>query len=166
MSEETLKLGSHETVTVRESTPDVFEVEVRLAPGKPPPPHFHPAQDEHFQVIEGELRARVAGRKYLLKPGEMLTIPQGTVHQMWNPGETDTRAVWQTTPALRTREWFGAIDKLVSEGRVARNGLPGPLALATLLTRYRDVIKPAVKPRPLVFLALRLLAPIGRLRGY
>ncbi|MFL5909716.1 MAG: hypothetical protein ACJ768_03990 [Gaiellaceae bacterium] len=49
---------------------------------------------------------------------------------------------------------------------MGKSGLPGPLALAVLLTEYRDVIRPAVKPEPLVRGALALLAPVGRARGY
>ena len=45
----TLKIGPTESVTVRESTPELLELEATWGPGgSPPPKHFHPAQDEHF----------------------------------------------------------------------------------------------------------------------
>lgn len=37
--------------------------------GKPPPSHFHPGQDEHFEVIEGTLTVRVDGDQRELGPG-------------------------------------------------------------------------------------------------
>jgi quercetin dioxygenase-like cupin family protein len=163
---ETLKLTPHESVTVRESTPDVLEVEALLEPDKPPPPHFHPSQDEHFEVLEGQLRARVAGRKWALEPGETLTIERGIAHQMWNPGDTPTRIRWQTTPRLRTEDWFAEIDALHRAGKVRRNGMPGALAFAPLAMEYRDVFRPAIKPRPLVHVALLLTALAGRLTGH
>jgi quercetin dioxygenase-like cupin family protein len=163
---DSLKLTPHESVTVRSNTPEALEVEVVLGPGKPPPPHFHPAQDEHFRVLEGQLRGRVEGRKWLLNPGDTLNVESHEVHQMWNPGPGETRAVWRTTPGGRTLEWFSAIDALHRQGRVGRRGLPTPPAIAVLLRKYRDVIRPAVKPRPLVHVALVPLALVGRLRGY
>jgi hypothetical protein len=44
--------------------------------------------------------------------------------------------------------------------------MPGPVAIGVLLTEYRDVMRLAARPRPLVRGALALLAWIGRMRGY
>ena len=61
---ETLRLTPHETVTIRESSPELLEVEGIWGPGgKAPPVHYHPAQDEHFEVLEGTLTARVEGEE-------------------------------------------------------------------------------------------------------
>ena len=167
MTGETLKLTPSESLTVRESRPEVLEVEALYAPdGEPPPAHYHPAHEEHFEVLEGSVHARVDGEERVLREGDTLTMPRGAVHQMWNPGSDAARVNWKSLPRGRTHEWFASIDSLQREGRVGRNGLPGPLALAVLLTEYDDVIRPAVKPEPLVRGALALLAPIGRARGY
>jgi hypothetical protein len=85
---------------------------------------------------------------------------------MWNPSGETARVRWQTKPAGRTLEWFQSLDALQREGRVRRNGVPGPLALAVLLNEYRDVFRLAGPPEPLVRIAFALLAPLGRLRGY
>ena len=51
---ETLRLTPHETVTIRESSPELLEVEGSWGPGgRAPPVHYHPAQDEHFEVLDG-----------------------------------------------------------------------------------------------------------------
>jgi len=164
--EETLKLTTSESVTIRQSSPEVLEVEGSYGPGgRPPPAHFHPAQDEHFEVLEGTLRTKVGGEQRDLGPGDPLDIPQGTPHQMWNPGEQGARVVWQTRPALRTEQWFRSIDALHREGRVGRNGMPGPLAFGAILSEYDDVFRLA-GPRPLVNGAVALLGALGRLRGY
>jgi mannose-6-phosphate isomerase-like protein (cupin superfamily) len=167
MAEDTLRLTPHETVTIRKSSPELLEVEGNWGPeGKPPPPHFHPSQDEHFEVLEGTLTAKLGGEEFDLGPGQMLDIPREVHHQIWNRGEVPARALWQTRPALRTEEWFRSIDRVIGEGRVGRNGMPGPLAFGVFLTEYRDVFRlgtgPDLVTRPLLY-GLGLL---GRARGY
>jgi quercetin dioxygenase-like cupin family protein len=159
-------LTRSEYVTVREHSPDALVVEVEYAPqGAHPPPHFHPAQDEHFKVIVGALRAVVNGKVHTLHAGDVLDVPRGAVHQLWNPGDTPTHATWSTRPAGRTREWFAGLDAAHRE-RPTRKGGPGPLALAMLLTAYRDTLRLAHRPRFLVSAVLQLLAALGRLRGH
>jgi mannose-6-phosphate isomerase-like protein (cupin superfamily) len=163
---ETLKLTPSESVTVREDTPAALEVEGRWGPGgSPPPKHFHPRQDERFEVKAGELHAGIDGTEHVLGVGDRLEIPRGSVHQMWNPGDIEARAIWRTAPAVRTASWFRAIDALHRSGRVGSNGMPGPLAFAVMLNEYRDVFRlagPDIVLRP----ASAALAVIGRARGY
>jgi hypothetical protein len=102
----------------------------------------------------------------VLRAGDTLDIPRGTVHSMWNPGDEPVRATWETTPGGRTLDWFRTIDALHREGRVAKNGMPGPLAFAVLLNEYDDVFRLAAVPRPVIRPALAALAVVGRLRGY
>jgi quercetin dioxygenase-like cupin family protein len=164
---ERLKLTPNESVTIRESTDVVLEVEAEYAPGgSPPPKHFHPSQDERFRVLAGRLQVRVDGEERPLFAGEEIDIPRGVVHQMWNPGDEPARVAWRTSPGGRTEQWFRAIDSAYRSGRVGSNGMPGPLAFAVLLTEYRDVIRLAAGPGPLVAGALRALAVLGRARGY
>lgn len=163
---DTLRLTPRESLTIRSSTPEAVEVEVTYGPGgSPPPKHFHPAQDEHFEILAGSVRARVRDEEHELEVGDTLDIPRGAVHQMWNPGSEPARLLWRTSPALRTEDWFRSIDALHREGRVGSNGMPGPLAFAVYLTEYRDVFRLA-GPQPLLRAAFALLAPIGRLKGY
>ena len=162
-----LKITPTESLEVQHSDADRLTVQVTYAPGGgPPPAHLHPGQDERFEVLAGELHVRLDGEKRVLRPGDTVDIPRGVVHQMWNPGEEPVRAVWETTPGGRTLDWFRTIDALHREGRVAKNGMPGPLAFAVLLTEYDDVFRLAVRPQPAIRAALAALAVIGRLRGY
>src|SRR2546423_15482047 len=144
----TLKLTPHETLTIRRSELEVLEVEAVYGPGgSPPPAHLHPSQDEHFEVLAGQVRARVDGDDRTLSTGEAIDIPRGTKHQMWNASSEEARVLWQTRPPGRTEEWFGGIDRLIRE-----NGdqMPGPAAFATMLTEYRAVFRLAVAPDPML----------------
>ena len=162
-----LQITPSESVEVRSSDSELLEVEATWGPGgSPPPRHYHPSQDERFEVLEGTLRSRVDGDERDLRAGDELDIPHGAGHQMWNPGSEPTRAVWQTRPGGRTERWFRAIDRLHREGRVGGDGMPGTLAFSVLLTEYDDVFRLGVPAEPLVRRALTGLAVFGRARGY
>ena len=163
---EPLELTPHESVRILSDSAEALEVEGAWAPGgSPPPKHFHPAQSERFEVLEGTLRARVGGNEHELGVGDTLEVPAGAIHQMWNEGEGTARAIWRTEPAGRTAEWFAELDALRRSGRIGRNGMPGPLAFGAYLTEYADVIRLA-GPQPLLRGALGLLGAAGRVRGY
>lgn len=159
-------LTPHESVTLHSHSPDLLEVEGSWdAHGSAPPPHFHPAQDESFEVLEGELSAVVDGVERILRPGDTLSVPRGAVHKMWNSSDGLTRATWQTRPAGRTLEWWKAIDDLGRRHPPGRARISSPTRLAALLNEYDDVIRLAAGPKPLVGAVLSGLAAVGRRQG-
>jgi quercetin dioxygenase-like cupin family protein len=163
---EVLQLTPSESLRIRSHTPEALEVEATWGPrGSAPPKHFHPAQDERFEVLEGTLNVRVDGAQRALGMGDVIDIPRGAVHQMWNESGEPARAVWRTSPAGRTASWFAALDSLQRSGRVGKGGMPGPLAFGVYLTAYADVIRLA-GPQALVRGVLAALGLAGRLRGY
>ena len=110
MSDDVIQLGPNQTLHVHSSTPEALELLAEWTPGSTEPlPHFHPNQDEHFEVLEGELTAVVDGETRVLGAGDVLDVPRGTVHKMWNAADTRTRATWRVTPALQTEEMFRTI---------------------------------------------------------
>ena len=141
-------LTPSESVRVRSHSAEALEVEGTWGPhGSPPPKHFHPGQDERFEVLEGRLSTRVEGVERELSAGDVLEIPRGAVHQMWNSGGEPVRALWRTSPAGRTADWFAALSGLRESGRVGKDGMPGPLAFGAYLTEYSDVFRLA-GPQP------------------
>lgn len=154
----TYALTAHETVTIRQATPDLLEVEVRWTHGgRLPPAHLHPAQDERFEVLEGALRVVLDGRERTLSAGEAIEIPRGVAHRMTAAGDGAARAIWQTRPALRTIEWWAALD--AERGRRGGSDPPLPL-LARLLRAHRAEIRLKLLPAPLQAPLLRLLAAL------
>ena len=130
----TLKLSPASSVTVRAADGDALEVEALYNPGgSPPPAHLHPAQAEHFEVLEGTISTRVDDGERTLEPGDTLDIPPGTVHQMWNAAPEPARVLWRTSPAGRTLEWFEALDAFQRDGDTA--------ALGAALAEYEDVFR-------------------------
>jgi mannose-6-phosphate isomerase-like protein (cupin superfamily) len=84
---------------------DVLEMEAAYTGrGGLPPEHYHPRQDEHFEVIEGAVKAVVNGEELRYVAGESFDIPAGTPHQM--AGDGPARVRWEVRPALRAAEFF------------------------------------------------------------
>jgi quercetin dioxygenase-like cupin family protein len=86
-------------------TPKLLEMEATYGgTGQMPPLHFHPSQDERFEVLEGTLHAVVGGEERDYAPGESFEVPAGAVHQM--TADPPARMRWEVRPALRTAELF------------------------------------------------------------
>jgi mannose-6-phosphate isomerase-like protein (cupin superfamily) len=98
--------------TAAETGGELLEMEATWAgDGRLPPDHFHPRQDERFEVLEGTIRAIIGGSERRFEQGETFEVPAGTPHQM--TGETPARARWEVRPALRTAEFF---ERLYGDG--------------------------------------------------
>lgn len=136
-----------------------MEATYETSRGKPPE-HFHPQQAEHFEILEGSMRARVAGEERELRPGDTLDIEAGVPHSMWNEGPERARTLWQTRPALRTEDFFEALFRLAREG-----GKPGALRMAVFASEFRDEFRSTSHGPAAQALAIGILAPIGRLLG-
>jgi len=113
---ETLTLPPNTRLTIVEERPERLVVEVLYERSdNRPPPHLHPGQDEHFEVLEGRLHVLVDGEQRVLEAGEAIDVPRGATHQMWSP-DGEVRARWETAPAGRTGEWFRHLDRVRREG--------------------------------------------------
>jgi mannose-6-phosphate isomerase-like protein (cupin superfamily) len=131
---EVLAVGPGTTLRVTAHDERHLEFEASYAGGgTPPPAHLHPSQDERFEVLAGAMRVRIAGHERELAAGEVLDVPRGTAHQMWNAGEEQAVMRWTTTPAGRTLDWFRELAAAMAGTPV---GDP-----ATLLERYSDVFR-------------------------
>jgi hypothetical protein len=82
-----------------------------------PPPHFHPSQDEHFDVLEGSIALRIGHEHRVVPAGESFDIPRGTVHTL-GPSRGPARVRWEVRPALRTEEFLTGMPEAF-EARLA-----------------------------------------------
>ena len=164
----TFTLHDGEQVTIRSSAPELLDMAAEWKPAGPdhkPPVHFHPLQDEHFVVHEGELTVKLAGETSVLRSGDSVDVPRGTPHSFWNSGNCVTRATWQVRPALRTEQFFAAVHAMRAAGAAGKGGMITMPAAGMIFKAFPDefrLVMPELARRP----AIALLAAIGRLRGY
>jgi quercetin dioxygenase-like cupin family protein len=144
--------------TSSETGGELLEVESRWSPGGVEPvEHYHPSQEEHFEVLAGTLGVRVGGEERTLGSGDTVVVPAGAPHAMWNAGADQARALWQTRPALRTETFFETVWELDSK--------PGLLQGAVLMNEYADEFRLVKPPWPVQRVLFGVLAPIGRALG-
>lgn len=162
----TLRLSPHQTLTLLRSDPDVFEVESVYEPGgAAPPPHFHPAHDETFEIIEGTLHVVLDGRARDIAAGDTLDVRRGQVHAFWNVSDRPTRVHWLSRPAMACDRWFTGLAELADRAQVS-GGEIDRLAFAMHAVAHRDTFRLAPGGRKLAgALATPALAVVGRLTG-
>ncbi len=153
--------------TAAETQGQLLEMEASYAPeGAYPPEHYHPYQDEHFEVLKGELKVRLNGREYTFQAGQTIDIPRGTAHTMHNGGSAAAQVIWQVRPALKTQAFYETLFGLAGDGKTDRHGVPNLLQLAVLLQDYRDEFVLSRPARPLQSVLFGGLAGLGKLLGY
>jgi quercetin dioxygenase-like cupin family protein len=143
---------------------EVESVYTKPTPSRPPL-HYHPAQEEVFYVLAGELCVIIGGGRKTLVEGEKLIVPRGTPHTMWAES-AGVRVDWQTRPALETESFFETIYGLARVGKTDGKGTPNLLRSAVILRSYAGEFRLASPPWPLQRLLFTMLAPIGKLLGY
>jgi quercetin dioxygenase-like cupin family protein len=149
-----------------ETNGELLELEATYEPGSVEPlEHFHPSQDEHFEVLEGTMEARVDGETRTLTAGEVLDIPAKAVHAMWNGGNEAARVRWQTRPALRTEEFLTLVARLAQEGKLTSKGARDPLLGAAVMHAYRAEFRPTNPPAPVQTVVFPALAALARVMG-
>ncbi|WP_128546763.1 cupin domain-containing protein [Larkinella soli] len=133
---------------------------------KEPVPHYHPTQDEYFEVLEGEVTVRLAGGLRVLKAGDQLHIAPKTVHSMWNNTRNRTVLNWKVMPALDTEYFLETANGLVNDGKTNETGTPGLLQVALMVNRFNHVFRPAKPPFGVQKVVFGILSPFARLLGY
>jgi quercetin dioxygenase-like cupin family protein len=152
----------------RHTSDDVLEVDLFVSPGAFVRDHVHPTQEETFTGIDGTFALEVDGEKRTISPGDSVVISPRTRHG-FEPVAEEAHLLVNVRPALELEGYFRGFLSLSRESRlrIPPRGLPKPLLLfAVLMHRYRrEIAAPGVPiwlQRPL----WRVLALLGRLRGY
>jgi mannose-6-phosphate isomerase-like protein (cupin superfamily) len=61
--------------------------------------HRHPDSDETFYGIDGELVIEFIDREVVVHPGEMITVPAGTLHRTRPAGERSVNLTFERSAA-------------------------------------------------------------------
>jgi quercetin dioxygenase-like cupin family protein len=152
--------------TAAETDGDLLEMEATYEPGSVEPlEHFHPNQDEHFEILTGTIEAQIGGERRTLRAGDSVDIPAGTVHAMWNGGDEVARVSWETRPALRSEEFFRTIGALARDGKLTTRGAKDPLAGAAVMREFRNEFRPTSPPALVQAIAFPVLSVVARVLG-
>lgn len=62
-------------------------------------PHRHRIQEQVYHVLEGEALMELDGERTVVRKDDVIFIPPGTEHAIYNTGLTDLRFIVVTSPA-------------------------------------------------------------------
>ena len=146
---------------------ELLEMEARYPPNSSRPPyHYHPYQEEHFEVLQGEFRTKIDGVEHIYRAGEEFSVPVNTPHWMHNISDEEGRLLWQVRPAMKTQAFLETMWGLEADNESKPNSGPNILQLAVILREYSDEFRASSPPYPIQRILFAILAPIGRLLGY
>ena len=83
-----------------------------LPPGTFVPPHIHPTQDEFIYLLEGQLELMLDGREVLARSGDLVRMPMGIAHAIYNRSERQAKCLFWVSPTRRLYDLFWAIHNL------------------------------------------------------
>jgi quercetin dioxygenase-like cupin family protein len=149
--------------TAQDTSGKLLEMDAFYRPhGKLPPPHFHPAQAEHFEVLSGTFRVHLADAVVDYKPGDSFQVPVGVTHAMHNISGEKGHLRWQTRPALNSEGFFQTVWSMEQAQPDGKRGFGQLLRLGVIFDEYHHEVRLA---NPVQRMLLKVLAVIARVRG-
>jgi quercetin dioxygenase-like cupin family protein len=97
-----------------------FAFDTLFPPGTFVPPHIHPTQDEFIRVLDGRFELVLDGDIQHAVAGDLIRLPRGIAHGIFNKSETPVRALFWVAPALRLFELFSQLHNLADPAEVVR----------------------------------------------
>ena len=153
--------------TAADTNGELLEMEAIYRPvSAAPPAHFHPGQEETFEILSGSLRFVIDGEEKIASTGERVVIPAGTIHLMHNPGTEPARVIWQTRPALRSQQFFETLYGLAMDGKTNAAGVPGLLQTVMIMREHAREFVLASPPAVVRKGVFAVLGMVGRVLGY
>ena len=97
-----------------------FAFDALFPPGTFVPPHFHPDQDEFIRVLEGDFELWLEGEALSATAGDLVRMPMGSKHGIFNRSGANTRALFWVAPARRLYDLFVQIDRVADPAEAVR----------------------------------------------
>ena len=97
-----------------------FAFDTLFPPGTFVPPHVHPDQDEFIRVLEGSFDLWLDGEETSAAAGDLVRLPLGSRHGIFNRSAAPTRALFWVAPARRLYDLFVQLDGLRAPEEVVR----------------------------------------------
>ena len=153
--------------TSADTNGEYLEMEVSYPPHSTQPPyHYHPYQEETFEVLQGKFRTKIGDIEHIYETGKKYRVPKNTPHWMHNISDHQGCLLWQVCPAMKTQTFFETMWGLEADGKFSKNGVPNPLQLAVILREYSDEFRISRPPYWIQRFLFGSLSPIGKLLGY
>jgi uncharacterized RmlC-like cupin family protein len=124
--------------------------------------HYHPQQEETYEVLEGTLEVFRAGRWRALHAGQSLIVPPGAVHGFRNATGAAVRFRNGHRPARGFQAHLETLDRLVRAGKIRGTKDPRSVIYMAMSSVKHQ---PDVAVRPPQWL-VNGLAFLGRRLGY
>ena len=100
------------------------------------PPHVHPHQDEFIYLLQGRLDFMLDGADAFAEPGDLVRLPMGRPHGIFNKSGADAKCLFWVSPSRRLYDLFWAIHDLGPDA--------DPAALVALSARHEvDFLPPS-----------------------
>jgi quercetin dioxygenase-like cupin family protein len=93
-------------------TDECFSWHATLPVGTFVPPHIHPEQDEFMYILEGKFDFVIDGTEYIGEPGDLVKLPRGIPHGIFNKTDATIKTLFWVTPSLRLYDLFWALNNL------------------------------------------------------
>lgn len=91
-----------------------------LPPGTFVPPHSHAAQEEFVHVLSGTLDLDADGATRRAGAGDLLVLPRGEPHGLFNRGDVAVECLFWVAPSARLWDLFVAIDGVPDPAEIVR----------------------------------------------
>ncbi len=84
------------------------------------PPHIHSTQDEFIRVLEGRFDLVLDGKPVVATAGDLIRMPMGIMHGIWNKSGAPVRALFWVSPARSLETLFKRIHNVPDPAEVIR----------------------------------------------
>lgn len=82
------------------------------------PPHIHPTQDEYVLLLDGTLDIVIGGEKKQAGTGDLVCMPRGVAHGLFNNSGRDVRCFFWVTPTGKLVDLFRRIHNMARPDEV------------------------------------------------
>ena len=89
-----------------------FSWHATFPPGTVVPPHIHPHQEEFVYMLSGRLDVLLDGQPGQAEPGDLVRLPRGVPHGLFNKSDAEVKCLFWVSPARRLYDLFWALHNL------------------------------------------------------
>lgn len=148
---------------------DQGEVDLYVKPGGAVAgEHVHPAIEESFTVLNGQVGFRLAERESIAPLNQRLVVPPGVAHDWWNAGEEEAHVFVEAsgTGGRRLVEMIQNLFGLAQDGKTNAKGMPNLLQGAIMIREFEEAMYFTKPPRVVQRVLFGPLAVIAKALGY